>query len=69
LSFDKDLELLKLLKHFRFQFKQINPCKFAKIINKGDVVFFHPTDSGAGPNIRIHKFKRKFRCTHRTRIR
>jgi hypothetical protein len=40
---------VKFLENFKLVFQKIDPCKFAKIINKTHIIFFHPTDSGAGP--------------------
>jgi hypothetical protein len=34
LSLNKDLKFFKEMKHFRYVAKEINPCKFTKIINK-----------------------------------
>jgi hypothetical protein len=32
------LKIMKLLKHFRFMFERIEPCKLTKIINKGNII-------------------------------
>jgi hypothetical protein len=42
LSLNKDLKILKLLKHFRFKFNEINPCEFNEIIHKTNIIFISP---------------------------
>ena len=39
-TFNKSLKLMKNMKNFRSMSDKINPCKFAKIINKADIVIF-----------------------------
>jgi hypothetical protein len=38
-SFNKCLKFSNFLKNLRFKLKKINPCKFAKVINKVHIVF------------------------------
>jgi hypothetical protein len=47
--FYKNLKFLEFFKHLRFILQEINPGKFTKTINKTDIIFFLPTDSGAEP--------------------
>jgi hypothetical protein len=52
-SFNTSLEVLKFLKNFRFMFEQVNPCEFAKIIDKRNIVIVLSNRSrGRAPNIR-----------------
>jgi hypothetical protein len=37
-TFDMSLEIMKLLKDFRFMFKQVNSSKLAKIIKKTNII-------------------------------
>jgi hypothetical protein len=37
--FNKILEFLEFLEHLRLVFKQIDPCKFTKVINESNIVF------------------------------
>jgi hypothetical protein len=32
------MKIMKLLKHFRFMFERLEPCKLTKIINKGNII-------------------------------
>jgi hypothetical protein len=38
------------VKNFRLVLQKIDPSEFTIIINKTHIVFFLPTDSGAGPH-------------------
>jgi hypothetical protein len=49
-SFNKFLELKKILGNFRFVAKQVNPGEFTIVINKTDIIFFRPKESMAGPH-------------------
>lgn len=40
LSLNKTLELIELLKNFRFMFKKINTGKLAIVINETNIIFF-----------------------------
>lgn len=51
-TFNKLLELAKVMKNFRFLFKKINPDKLAIIINKRDIIIKTPYRSrGRSPYI------------------
>jgi hypothetical protein len=38
LPFNKTLELLKLLKHLKFELDEINACEFTKVINEANII-------------------------------
>jgi hypothetical protein len=54
LSLHNVLKILKFLKHFRLKLDEIDPSKFTIIINKADIIFFLPTDSGVGPQTSVY---------------
>ena len=56
-SFDKILELMKSLKHIRFELEKINPSEFTIIINEADIIFISSNGTGCrAPNIRKKEF-------------
>jgi hypothetical protein len=51
-SFNKILELMKSLKHIRFELEKINPSEFTIIINEADIIFISSNGTGCRtPNI------------------
>jgi hypothetical protein len=58
--FNKFLKLTKDLKHLRFKLEQIYPCKFAIVVDEGDIILLPSCRcTGRAPNIRINKIQRK----------
>jgi hypothetical protein len=57
-SFNHLLKFLKSLEYLRLEFQQVNPCEFAKVVNKANIVCFisHRIQDRA-PNVREDKLK------------
>jgi hypothetical protein len=70
LSFNKTLDLLKLLKHLRFELDEINPGEFTKVINEANIILLSADRFWCRtPDIGIDKLQGKFRHTCRFWIR
>jgi hypothetical protein len=53
----KGMKFLESLEDLRLVFKEINPSKFAKIIDKTDIIFKTANRFGCRtPNIRVNEF-------------
>jgi hypothetical protein len=48
-SFNKFLELKKILENFRFVVKQVNPSKFTIVINETSIIFFSQKNQWQDP--------------------
>jgi hypothetical protein len=63
-AFNKVLEVMKTLEHFRFVLKKRNPCKLAKIIDKANITIVSSNRGRSQtPYIRKYKIQRIIRHT------